>query len=330
MSLAVITSEITGGLIFMRLMQALDGFVLYQRAIGRSPRTIETHLYLLRAFAKYIGDPEVDQITTKDLQSFLVAYGENRAAETKKRVWVSFRTLIKWASPEFGMENPAIQIPMPKGKSKPVHPFTRQDIQALLAVCDRTRTAKTTRRKAFTMPRPTARRDRALILLLLDTGLRVSEIARLTIADVDLENREVVVLPLRHNSKSRPRAIPLSYRCSQAIWHYLARRKDVQMAHDPGRLPLFVDNEERNALNRHAIRKLLSRLGERAGVPKTHPHRFRHTFAIEYLRNDGDVFTLKRILGHSSLAMVERYLEIAKADVKKAHRRASPVENWKL
>lgn len=79
-----------------------------------------------------------------------------------------------------------------------------------------------------------------------------------------------------------------------------------------------------------AIRLLLTDLGRKAGIKNAHLHRLRHTFAVEYLRNEGDIFTLQMILGRSSLDMVRNYLQLAKADAKNAHRRASPADKWKL
>ena len=83
-------------------------------------------------------------------------------------------------------------------------------------------------------------------------------------------------------------------------------------------------------MNRSRLLKILVSLGKRSGVSDVHPHRFRHTFAIQYLRNGGDPYTLQALLGHSSLDLVKVYLRIAQIDIDTAHRRASPVDNWKL
>ena len=83
-------------------------------------------------------------------------------------------------------------------------------------------------------------------------------------------------------------------------------------------------------MSKNSLRLLITGLGEKAGVKKCHPHRFRHTFAITYLRFGGDVFTLQALLGHSTLDMVRHYAVSAEIDIQQAHRRASPADNWRL
>lgn len=75
---------------------------------------------------------------------------------------------------------------------------------------------------------------------------------------------------------------------------------------------------------------MLIRLGVKAGVQDCHPHRFRHTFAVNFLRNGGNAFELQMALGHTTLETVQTYLSLAQTDLDAAHRKASPVENWQL
>lgn len=83
-------------------------------------------------------------------------------------------------------------------------------------------------------------------------------------------------------------------------------------------------------INRGGLRKLMERIGIRADVPNCHPHRFRHTFAIQFLRNGGNIYTLQAMLGHTTLDMVKRYLAIAQMDLDRDHEKASPVKRWGL
>jgi site-specific recombinase XerD len=78
------------------------------------------------------------------------------------------------------------------------------------------------------------------------------------------------------------------------------------------------------------ISSAMKRLEKYSGVVNVHCHRFRHTFAITYLRNGGDIYTLQKILGHSTLETVKIYLDIVRTDVETAHRNASPIMGWKL
>lgn len=83
-------------------------------------------------------------------------------------------------------------------------------------------------------------------------------------------------------------------------------------------------------MRRDNLGNMLESAATRAGLSNLNPHRFRHTFAITFLRNGGDIYTLREILGHESLEMCLHYLAIAQSDLDAAHRRASPVQNWRL
>jgi integrase/recombinase XerD len=83
-------------------------------------------------------------------------------------------------------------------------------------------------------------------------------------------------------------------------------------------------------MNRHVLGRLVSRIGDRAGVKKVHPHRFRHSFAIEYLRNDGKMLALQDLLGHSDLETARRYARFVEADIAIDHASASPADKLRL
>jgi integrase/recombinase XerD len=169
--------------------------------------------------------------------------------------------------------------------------------------------------KNYRMKKKNHVRDRALILLMLDTGLRISELARLKPEDINAESGEVLVAPAGSGQKTKPRVVYLGKNSKRAMWLWMAQRRDTEK--------LFGIDEKR-------IRALVHTIGYSAGVSNCYPHRFRHTFAIEFLRNGGDPFTLQRLLGHSTLDMVQHYLHIVEADKRVSHEKASPVDRWKL
>ena len=80
------------------------------------------------------------------------------------------------------------------------------------------------------------------------------------------------------------------------------------------------------------IEIIMKKYSERAGITgiRCSPHTLRHTAAVRFLRNGGDVFSLQRMLGHSSLEMTRHYCELADVDVKRAHLTASPVDSLDL
>lgn len=313
----------------MLLSKAIEGFLL-DFSLHHSASTAHRAYHpALRHLLRYLRDQPLEEITPDALKQFVyylvTEYVPERNPYSTRRgtllsgsaidnYWKALRSFFRWTQ-ENGLtkNNPADDLPRPKFSPPEVQPFTEDEIKRLLKVAEYTHAERNG--KKIAVKRPTAKRNLALLLLMLDTGLRLGEVARLTVADVRLDAREVYIAPYGTGKKTKSRTVPVGKATSTALWRYLAQ--------------IEIDTTQSLfRLSPRAIRGLILRLGKAAAVPHAHPHRFRHTFAIEYLRNGGDIFTLQRILGHSSLDMVRRYLNIAKADVQTVHRRASPVDRW--
>jgi integrase/recombinase XerD len=171
-----------------------------------------------------------------------------------------------------------------------VETLTKEEIDALLVACDRSKTWKN--RQVTANERPTADRDRAIILLLLDTGLRASELCGVKFGDINLTANSIKVLGKGH--ASREQLVYFGKRTSKALWKLLTPRLKDAKSED---LVFTVGlDDDLRPMTRDVLRRLLVRVGERAGVANVYPHRFRHTFAITYLshreaphRNQGDL-----------------------------------------
>jgi integrase/recombinase XerD len=254
----------------------------------------------------------------------------NREALTSKTIhnfYISLCAFFTWAQRELDLPNPIKAIPAPKFEQAPIEPFTKQEVEALHKACEQCTEAKTTDRRKYIMRRATGRHDQAIIMTLLDTGLRASELSALKVGDVDLKTGKVLVKHGRLGGAKggKGRTVFLGKAARRAVWRYLAERADGE---EPD-APLFLVKYDR-PMNKYALRLLIVHLGEKAGVKKCLPHRFRHTFALTYLRAGGAVFTLQALLGHSTLDMVQHYARLAEIDVEQVHKRASPADNWRL
>ena len=309
------------------LKEALDGFSYYLYAAGYSEQTISAYISNLNYIANYWQNPPLEEITKEKITAFL-AYKkrQGRSPETLRAYLKNLRAFLKWSEEEFGLKRPDQSIPSPpQQQESDVQPLSQDQIRALVKAAAFTKLSKTTKRRGFRMRRDTANRDIAMILLLLDTGLRVSECARLVVGDIDLKSGEVHIRAFESGKKSQPRTVYLGRACRSALWRYLKIERGAPDLDQP-----VFTSRTGVAMNRNSIGKVLSNLGQAAGIAGVHPHRFRHTFAIQYLRNGGDPFTLKRLLGHKSFRMVNYYLALASADVQEAHRKSSPVDKWNL
>jgi integrase/recombinase XerD len=312
----------------MQLSQAIDGFLLFRRAEGLRPRTLQLYRHHLDQFAAWAGDPPLEMIKTTTVSAFLAYLRDDYvplrvngdtgplSSQSVYNAWTTLKSFTRWYSLTFDLPDVMSgQVPRPRVTNENQEPFTEAEVKRLLAAVKPRKGTRPTSGLYYA----TDLRDQAVILTLLDTGLRASELCALTVGDVHIQSGRVLVAD---GKGGKSRQVWIGAHTRPAVWRYLQERREF----DPG-APLFSSSTGR-ALTRSALRKRLVAIGGRAGVPDARPHRFRHTFAIQYLRNGGDVFTLQALLGHATMDMVRRYLRLAAADVEQAHRRASPVDNW--
>lgn len=319
------------------LAQAIDGYLLDAAARQLSPHTIADYTNSFRKLQAYLGkDPPIAGITADQLRAFLADLSAPRAPAgvaarparplSKKQIrniHTGLSALWTWAQAQrIVADHPLHHIARPRAEQRAIIPLTQAEVKTLLDACDRSRPYVRPGKRRSDHGRPTGERDRAIILLLLDTGLRATELCELELRHVDLKARCL----LTYGKGDKERALPLSARTARAIWSYLihAGRKGDLLTE-----PLFTTRDAA-PMNRGSLLQLLGSLGARAGVADVHPHRFRHTFAINFLRNGGNAYELQMALGHTTLEMVKHYLQLADTDLAKAHQHASPVEHWRL
>lgn len=304
------------------LSQSIRGYMLAANARRLSANTLKAYAYTYRRFQQHLGhDPALASIHVDQIRAYLNSL-HTLSPKSVRNHHTALSALWTWAVAESIAPHHIVRdITPPKPAQREILPYTRQDLKAMLAACDRTAGYARPGKAPCDNARPTALRDRAMITLLVDTGIRASELCDLLIWHCDLKNQRITVM----GKGRRERVLPISARTGQVIWRYLASRDDAQRKGGA----LFITSN-RGKLDRNSLRRLLERAGQRAGVHGVNVHRFRHTFAIAFLRNGGHVFALQRMLGHSTMEMVRRYLSIAETDIQNAHRDASPVQNWLL
>jgi len=284
------------------LQYCLDGFLLAKKLERVSDYTLRTYRERLSQFAQHIGEKEVAELTTADVRSWLAERHERVSTATQHTDLRIVRTFLNWLRAEgLVTGNCAERVKLGRLPQSIIPTFSREDIEGLLTLCP-TNTFLGTR-------------NRLLVLLLLDTGMRIGEAQRLTWSDVEQDLIRV------QGKGSKQRWVRIGSVTQKALWHYGVYRNGYDS--------LWL-SEERQPMTLGGLKLTVFKLCRRAGLkgPRRSAHTFRHTFAVNWLRNGGGEFVLQQLLGHSTLAMTRRYVQSLNAeDAALAHTKYSPVDN---
>ena len=283
-------------------------FYQAKKVEGISAFTLTFYKQQLGHFLRYCEAQvitRVNEITPNIIRQFMLWHEET--GHNPGGLHAAFRvlrTFLIWYDNEVepdGWRNPIHKVKAPKLSQEPLEPADLDDVAALINVCRGSKFLDV--------------RDKALLMFLLDTGARAREVSKIDMDDVDLVSGQVLI---RQGKGRKPRLVFLGKTSRKALRTYVKARVDTSSA-------LWV-NSEGERLCYGGMRGVVVRRANQAGINAPSLHSFRRAFAINMLRAEVDLVTIARLLGHSSLKTLERYLKQLPDDLRVAHAKGSPVD----
>lgn len=288
---------------------AVQSFLSYSKSKNLSARTIGYYGERLAVLQQWAEDPErsltPQDFTAEQVRAF-VRHETDRVSEAMgKHAFVAARAFFNYLHREgFLDQNPMDRVEKPKTKQKVISTFSLEQIETLLSSCDP---------KTFL-----GCRDRAIVVVLLDCGLRASELCGLEVGDVDWTEQTLLV---RQAKGGKSRVVPFGENCRRVLSLWIGRRGNSDSQ------ALFI-TQYGDGFDKWRLYDIIRTRCDQAKISgvRCSPHTLRHSMAVSYLRNGGDCFSLQKLLGHSSLDMTRKYAELSQTDVQEKHRLFSPAD----
>ena len=271
------------------LSQAHQRFETYLIAANRSPRTVRAYLADVRQFINWFHENSVlrrvEHLKKLDVVEFLEYLAEEGlTGTTRARKLVSLRVFFGFVEAEGHLtKNPTSGIKMPVKEKTQAAVLLQTEYRAMLhAASDHIR-------------------NTAIMQILLQTGIRVSELCALRLEDIDLDGRR---LRVRQGKGKKDREIPLETNAIEALSAYLTIRPDAETE-------IVLLSKSERSLDQRSVRYIIKRLAKKAGIKRpVSPHTLRHIFSAHKANKGWSVIQLQHMLGHENLETTYRYLHL--------------------
>lgn len=288
------------------ILNWIEAFLLDRKARGYSKGTIYFYRMKLQLFIRFCElqqVSEMSQITPVFIRTYLL-HLENTDHNPGgvHACYRALKTFMRWYQIENDLNdwnNPIDKVKVRSPRKQPLEPANIEAVKAILETC----------KKSFA-----DKRDRTIILMLLDTGMRISELLFLEHENI---NPITGVVQILHGKGDKFRTVYISRKTR------LALRKYLKVTNKTGRLFLTTHGEP---VTYSTVRNMFKRRAEIAGVDPPTPHQFRRLFALTMLRNGVDIYSLQLLMGHADLQVLKRYLRLTNSDTLEAHIRGGPVD----
>ena len=275
----------------MKLSELISEFLDDQICKGNSDKTVEYYSFNLNNFLEFSGDIYSQSLSVtlaRSYQKYLMSKVSN--STTLQTYIRSLRAFLNWCyDNEYISEDICRKFKLPKAKISEPDLLTDEELAKVFAVCDGN--------DFYSL------RNRLILALMLDAGLRRGEVIGALRCNLHLLDRCLIVT----GKGNKQRAVAFGLETERLLYAYLAVRPD-----SPYLIVSLSNTGEVSQMTVFAIKDLFRKLREKSGIMRLHPHLLRHGYATRYIENGGNMFSLQLLLGHTSLNMVKRYVHLAR------------------
>jgi integrase/recombinase XerD len=289
------------------LPRALDAFLLAKKAERRKPYTLQVYRLHIQTLIDYLTEDDAFQVldvNRNHLREFFIDLQDDHNDGGVHSYYRSIKVFFRWYWDECEIEqvNPITKVNIPPAQMTPKPGISLSNFSALVEACHG----------------KYKDRDRAFLHCLLDSGCRAGEFNRLNLADVDLYSGKVYVW---YTKSRRSRIVGFGEKARRLLRKYLKERGPLS-----DKDPLFT-NDIGDRFTTNGLYELLERRARNANIPPPGLHDFRRRCAALMRKNGADLRTIQAYLGHSSLAVTERYLALEDDEIMENHHLYSAVDN---
>jgi len=291
--------------------EAFKLFIADGERRGLRPDTISYYRQQLGMFRRYLVTIDkttlISEVMRQDIDEYVER--EKKRGLTNNTINVRLRAIRALfgylTTMKYIAVNPLSKYPLLKVRSANIEAFNMSQLRKLLNAPDR---------RTFT-----GLRDYTMMLLLVETGLRLSEVTAVQLDDVNLSEGQIFV---RHTKGHMHRYVPIQAKMKEQLRRYMKIRGTCETE----RLFVTIDGV---AMARETIQKIVGKYGKKADITgvRCSPHTLRHTFAKLSVMNGAGVFELQKILGHSTMEMVKVYVNLYSGEVHERHKQFSPLRD---
>ncbi|WP_419146636.1 tyrosine-type recombinase/integrase [Priestia endophytica] len=294
--------------------QTLKLFILYLKNEQEIEEPNKVKAGHIRQYVRYVQERGKYTVVRNE-KSRKINWPEHRTDYQKKVSNVTInnylrniKVFFKWLHNEGEIQkNPLETIKQIKTVRRPKEAITEKEFKNLLEQFDYTKFH--------------GYRNKIIVMLLQDTGMRIGECLALKVDDIDFKHKMILVTKTKGRKE---RYVYFSRRMLRELKHYIKFRDRYTST------KVLFPTTRNTEMSVHSFEKQLKKAGSRIGL-SIHPHQLRNNFARQFLMNGGDLYTLSRILGHSSVTITESaYLDLTHEEIAKKYQNHSPLSNWKI